>query len=158
MRYVGEYVFPTCLSAVIEPIWFESMTNEEMLKATLLTATEMIKESRSDEFTSEDRSIIMKAYVKETSQKYPKKKVLAELAEFFPLMKPHLGVKAKRANKPTSVGAAKKSVKSAKTAAKPAKKAAAKPAKKPYALPSDSDEFCEEICEMIFGAKLGLFP
>lgn len=65
MRWVDEYVFPMCLSAVIEPIWFETTTHEDLRKATLLTANEMIKEGRGDEFTSEDRSIIMKAFVKE---------------------------------------------------------------------------------------------
>lgn len=123
--------FPTCLSADAD--WWTDYRNVEGY--ALKTATAMLKEGRGGSFTTEDRSIIMKAFAAEKKSSGSKDL----LAEFFPLMKPYLGGK-KEGKKPTSIGVAKTGVKAKPAAAKAVKgKAVKKTAKSTVAMPATAE-------------------
>lgn len=113
--------FPTCLRP--DPQWF--LDFEEMEVSTLSVARAMLDAGEGNKFTSEDKSIIMKACRRYRDVSGSDDR----LREVFSLMMPYLG--KGKGKKPTSIGVPKTGVKPAKKAAanKPAKKAA-KPAKK----------------------------
>ena len=90
------HVFPTCDT---NPDY--SINSYPIEYQTVRMAVEMLKEGQGDTFTSDDRSIIMKAFAK--LKKEGDSKEL--LDEFFPLMKPYLGKGKKEGKKPTSSGA-----------------------------------------------------